>query len=131
MTALGLYFGLQRGQPSAAPPVPLPPPTVPAAQVQNALRAAFEKERRERFIPLCWEPAFRAEPAPAISRYTIQFAFNADGVEIGRAISELKNQPSRVDVATCLRQQPIGLKLDLGGQKLSLPAQWTLPLSFP
>jgi hypothetical protein len=112
--ALALYLALRPRGPRAPAPrgVPRAPVTEasPAladrvnADVQTALRA-----RIPHWIETCWTPAIAANPTPATSKYVFDLTVDAAGNEIARGISEVRDEPSRSDVGTCLRadREPI------------------------
>jgi hypothetical protein len=140
---LGLYFGLRRESPPAAPPastsgapvtssfpsgatsagLDAPPPKTDA---RAAAHLALEK-LKPTFTQKCWTPAIQQTSEPGTSTYTMQVSFDESGREVGRGISELRDQPSRSDVAQCLRQLPLSLKIPATGAAFSTE----LKLSFP
>jgi len=111
--------------PSAARPV-LPPRIIDQQKARTDASAALEAFRRK-MIETCWGPALARSAKPATSRYQVNFTFAGDGLEIARGISEVRDQPSRPDVAGCLRQQQIGLRIPAPGGAV----QFELPLAFP
>lgn len=139
--AVGAYLGLRGRAPEPAPaqpavtatatpslaPTAAPGPVPPSTRYTEAVKKALEAVKRDTFVPKCWKPAISRDPKPAQSSYTIEMTFNAEGIEIARAISELRAKESRPDVAECLRQQSIGMRIEPPGSSIAL----TLPLVFP
>jgi hypothetical protein len=64
---------------------------------------------------------------PATSKYLVRSTFDASGREIARGVSELRGEPSRADVARCLRELPLDLEPGPLGASVSLE----LDLAFP
>jgi hypothetical protein len=148
---LGLYFGLQRAPqqlppvahevgaaaPAPAPPVPpevAPVAAPPAAATGDVIQAAerhatmaLDAHKKTVFLAECWEPIVAREPAPGTSRYIFQSTFDAEGREFTRAISEVRDTASRPDVAQCLRQLPMTLRIPAPG----MIVQVNLELEFP
>ena len=128
----GLFFGLRSrpepapyGAPGAQAALPLPgpaappaPPLDPALVRRNGDAAAVGLKRR--MIERCWQPAVAKVPTPATSRYTMDSLFTAEGVEVSRGISEVREVPSRMDVAGCLRSLPLDLRIPPPGGKVRL-----------
>lgn len=146
--AIGLYLGLSQrpivldrelpSQPSSelatlGPAVEptAPTPTTPSPKVYEIagkqIELAINRAKTDLFVPKCWKPIVEAQPEPATSHYTINLTFNADGVEIARGISEIRDTDSRPDVANCLRMLPIGLTIP----PPHTPVAMTLALDFP
>jgi hypothetical protein len=123
--------------PRSAPPPPLalPPtvslaPTSPAelqATAEKAATAALLAEKKKTFLPKCWLPALQKEPRPAVAKYTLSMMFDAQGKEIGRALSEDRSA-LRSDVGRCLQDLPMGLQLE---PPPGAPVSVTIPLEFP
>ena len=124
LIAIALYLGLTRGPPPI-PPSSLPRSAAPDADTLRALtlQAAGQLEKqRAPMTGACWSGP--RDPA----RYDVQLAFDATGREIGRSILELRDQPSRSDVAACLRalvQVPIVIAPP------GTPVTLTIPLVLP
>ena len=134
---LGLFLGIRSIRTAGTPNVngpaamaagtrPPPPPPRDPAMVRGDAVAVLEQFRRH-MIESCWRPALAKSPKPATSFFVVNFTFAGDGLEIARGISEVRDQPSRPDVAACLRQQPIGLRIPAPGGAVQLE----LPLAFP
>ena len=102
-------------------------PSVPKGKSEVAAKEALASLKKRELGPKCWVPRVAAQPEPAESQYSIALSFDAAGIEVGRGISELRGRPSRADVARCLREQPLSLRIPPPGQPLSM----TLPLAFP
>lgn len=138
LVGLGLYLGLRARAPVAAPrpgpaaeAAPVPPPHLPSRDDPDRVRAdavaAVERFRQE-MLERCWRPALAQAPQPATSTYQLDVSFSGNGVESARGVSELREQPSRGDVARCLRDQPIGtLRIPPPGGLV----RYELPLRFP
>jgi hypothetical protein len=110
----GVYFGLAARAPaSVVPAATAPAPATPPAATKTAApdardlaaQVAAELARRKAWYATeCWAPALKADPSIATSRYRFMISLDAQGKENGRGISELRDAPSRPDVARCLRQ---------------------------
>lgn len=123
--AVALYLGLRARD---APPPQLPPPPVaPDRDTIRALtmQAAAQLEgQRARIDAACWPQTGSADPA----RYDVELAIAADGHELGRSVLELRNQPSRADVAACIRRLALPpMAIARPGQPVTL----TIPLVLP
>jgi hypothetical protein len=112
--ALALYLALRPRAGSA--PAPRAVPRVPVTIDSEALKARVSEDvqavlraRMPRWIETCWNPAVAANPTPATSKHTINITFDAEGNEIARGISDVRDEPSRDDVGACLRadREPI------------------------
>lgn len=79
-------------------------------RARDAAKAALLAEKKATFLARCWEPALKREPTPATSKYVFDLAFDPEGREVARGISELRGE-SRPDVGQCLREVPMGLRL--------------------
>jgi hypothetical protein len=104
-------------------------PAVPAevkTKVEERATKALEAERAT-FVKTCWEPAIKAKPTPATSKYIFNMTFDgATGKEIGRGISELRGE-SRPDVGQCLRGLAMGLVIQPPGANVNVDVTITLP----
>ena len=122
LVAIAIYFGLRSFGTAAPERFQLETlgvsatVTVDHREVSRAAQIAFEAYRLETLLEQCWEPLVAAEPEPGYSVYRVHMAFDAQGNEVVRGISELRDHPSRFDVADCLRQTPPHLKLSPIGQ---------------
>jgi hypothetical protein len=121
----GLYFGLRGGRgvdsaPAAPPPPPGPPPTFREHASENA-QQALEKYR----------PAIVAACAPALQQKMVigfSLAFNAEGKEVARGVSDDRAAPGSTAVADCIRDRfPMGLSIPPPG----VPLSFNLPLTLP
>ncbi len=105
----GLYFGL-RERNAAAPARHAEPgsatvaPKRDAAELQRSVETAFEARRLE-WKRACFDPIVAQVPAPATSTHSISISIDASGVEVLRAINDVRDS-TRLDVAACLREQP-------------------------
>ena len=130
--AAGVYFGLKakpdspasRTEPTAEASAAAPPASTPAqteetiAKVNENVRAALQREKAQTFIPKCWTPALAKTPEPSHSKVTFDMAFDPQGKEIARAVSEVRGE-SRTDVVQCLSKLPIGIKIPAPGVGVS------------
>jgi hypothetical protein len=148
----GLYFGLRpepaptrlegsppaasdRATPPSLPALPSPPVGMGLAPVPSEVQArtdrhaalALAAQKETVFLPRCWAPAVERSPVPATSRYAIHASFDAGGREVVRGVSELRDVDSRPDVAACLRDLPLDLRIPAPG----LPVQVELLLDLP
>jgi hypothetical protein len=142
LIAAALYFGLRHGPSSTASapavvasPAPPAPPALTAAATASepppsalaAIRAAMLAEKERVFKPKCWQPAIAKAPEPARSSYSISTSFDATGKEVMRGVSELRDVPSRPDVAQCLRGLPMGLTIPAPGQAVTTEVSIEFP----
>jgi hypothetical protein len=81
------------------------------AQAREQARMALQAHVDRDMLSPCWERLLAQEAGPVTSIYRIQLAFATDGREVGRAISEVREHPSRYDVVQCLRGFPPGLSI--------------------
>lgn len=151
----GLYFGLRDGTPASLPPTailastspapgtpptaaqanpPITPPATPAAPLDAEDRKRFEAEVNKAIAGLkpewkkkCWDPAVKATAEPKTSKYTLNLSFSAEGKTVGVGWSELRDVPSRADVAQCLRQELVSVTATPPGA----PTGVELPVEFP
>jgi hypothetical protein len=104
-------------------------PAIPSelrAKVEAQATKALE-EQRPTFLKTCWEPAVKANPTPAKSKYTFNMTFDgATGKELSRGISETRGE-SRGDVGQCLRGLPIGLTIEPPGTNVNIDISINLP----
>ena len=121
------------GEQAALPPQPgrfpvTPPAASPAIQTaaDQAAVSALSVEKKTNFVPKCWVPSVQKSATPANAKYRLEMMFGADGVEIGRGIHE-DRAATRDDVASCLRNMPIGLRISPPGA----PVLVSLALEFP
>jgi len=136
LIALGLFFGLRAGPRGGAPSTtagapaaaPVPQSAIPIApsaaapalqqaaqgasldQVRQHVVRALAVEKEKTLVPKCWQPLLAKTPSPARAKYTFNLAFDAQGKEIARAISEHR-EAERADVGQCLRGLPGGLTI--------------------
>lgn len=144
----GLYFGLAREpappppQPSATPAIHLasPSPTVPDRAPPPvatprpdgevaAVTAAAEKALaalKPRLVQTCWAPAVAKTPEPSKARWTWDVTFDTRGVEVARGISDVRGL-ERADVAECLRQQPLDLRVPPPSKTTRVSLEFELP----
>jgi hypothetical protein len=124
----GLYFGLRamRSGDPAPPPAATPPPPPPPSPVNrdhaydNALQAL------ERSRPAMLAACVRDGTPKMVIEFAL--AFNRDGKEVARGISDDHNVPASTAVADCIRDRfPIALSIPPPGLSLS----FNLPLSLP
>lgn len=99
----------------------------PAAIEQSAAKG-LAREKKARFVDTCWKPALAKVATPATSVYSVHLSFDPEGKEVARGVSEVRGKDSRQDVARCLREQPLGIKLDTPPGRT---AQVDLELTFP
>jgi hypothetical protein len=122
----------------SAPPSDSLPPSDPFAVAARPARAAtpdqrasvarvLDVARRGRFTQKCWAPMVARSAEPSTSKYVVRSTFDEAGREAARGISELRGEPSRPDVARCLRELP----LDIEVGPLGLPVSVELELAFP
>lgn len=104
-----------------------------AVRGDRALKARVTKDAtralealRSNLVKTCWAPAARKQPQPPKALYLYNMSFSAEGVELGRGISEIRGK-SRADVANCLRRQRLGLKIPPPGRVVSVTVPLTLP----
>jgi hypothetical protein len=92
-----------------------------AKQAAKALEA-----EREELVKACWEPAVKASPEPPKAKYIYNVSFDADGKEIARGVSETREM-SRSDVAQCLRDRPLSLRIPPPGVNVGVDVTFILP----
>jgi len=149
LIAVAVYLGLSgRGDgretttPEASAPAPgnaeparsrRPPDDRPVvrkasqAEIEDLTREAFERAR-PLMLERCWNPTVTANPEPATSKYSVDVTFDGTtGRAIALGISELRGEPSRPDVAQCLRELPMDQAIDPPGEN----ARVQLTLAFP
>ena len=109
----GLYLGLRaRAVTPPGPAIPTPssgsaPAPAPAranADVEREIRAAFDAVRAS-WKATCFDPMIARTPSPPTSTHELNVSVDATGLEILRAINDVRGQ-TRADVAACLRDQP-------------------------
>lgn len=95
---------------------------------QKVARHATEalEAKRKDLVKECWAPAAKANPEPALARYSFNVTFDAEGTEIARGISDVRGF-ERPDVGQCLRQQPLGLRIPPPGVSVMVDVPFTLP----
>lgn len=149
----GLYFGLRASAPGAVQgaPAPLlvsppglasgasPPAVAPAAtaagpgldevrrRVEQAAKDAIEAEKKTKYIPQCWEPLIRANPAPPTSKHFFSLGFDAEGRENVRGLNDIRGE-SRTDVSLCVQRIPMGIRIT---PPPGVPMNVDVPLEFP
>jgi len=132
-----LYLGLRSPPPPPAPSLPAsaivpaaPAPTEAAApisheQVEAQAAKALDAQKptlRER----CWDPAHKKKPTLPKAEFVFEMVFDGKtGQEIARGIREAQGTPP--DVAICLRDQPMGLRIDPPGKSVKVEIPFTLP----
>lgn len=153
----GLYFGLRArpapapsvasapaavapppaaSAPAASPP-PMPPipgmgfvpPSVPAelqAKAEADARDAVARYKKDVLVPQCWLPAVKARPDPPRVQVTMSLAFGLDGAQIGLGLMETRGA-TREDVISCIRSQPMSLRIPPPG----VPVNLLVPLELP
>ena len=105
--------------------MPAVPPEL-RAKVEASAAKAFEAERAK-FKETCWDPAVKAAPEPATSKFVFNVTFDGrTGREISRGVNELR-QESRSDVAQCLRGLPMGVVIEPVGVNVNVDVPITLP----
>lgn len=156
LVGAGLYFGLRARPPAAGLPPPAAStlstgapapfagadaqPSIPAAAAPGAAAAppaTPEKVRadamaaleglKRRALDTCWRPALSREPEPSRSSYMVDVTFAADGTTLAMGLSELRERPSRADVAQCVRTSGVALRIPPPGAGFRIE----LPLEFP
>ncbi|GMV44597.1 MAG: hypothetical protein AMXMBFR64_63130 [Myxococcales bacterium] len=115
--------------PVVAGDLPGPPPASPEVQsaVLSAAVEALGDLKADDMVPRCWVPSLAAAPEPARSTYSVQITFDAEGREIARGVSELRDTDSRSDVANCIGRSVLTLRVPPPGQTVSV----VVPLHFP
>lgn len=110
--AVALYLALRPPAPVRPPPRPVPamPVVRSEREVTSDVTAALVANLPA-WRAACWDPAIAITPEPATSRYTFDLTIGPDGREVARGISELRDEPSRADVARCLRALPDRLQV--------------------
>lgn len=130
MLAASLLFVACDRTEAPAPPAPAPsaspsPARLSAADVKRLrqhLQAALLAEKPG-FVKRC----YRAEPAgPPQVKLVFDVLFDAEGREIGRGVREVRGM-DRAEVASCIRQEPLGLRIPAPGRQLSLQVAILLP----
>jgi hypothetical protein len=123
--AAALYFGLrERAAPATAAhdvQRALPPDRDVVSALTMQAAGQLEAERAQ-IVAACWTGP--RDP----QRYDVQIAVGADGREIGRSVSEVRDAPSRPDIAACVRRQnfpPIAIAPP------GTPLTITIPLVLP
>jgi hypothetical protein len=100
----------------------------PASPSQRrSVEATLTTAKTASFRPRCWDPLVARSPSPATSRYRVRSVFDAAGRERSRGVSELRGEPSRPDVARCLRELPLDLEAGPLGDVVAVE----LDLAFP
>lgn len=123
LVAIAVYFGLANGQLSSEPDAEamVGSSTLVQEQILNhgitgqareQARRSLQDDLQRDMLELCWSKLQAIEPEPSTSVYQIQLAFSEAGREMGRSISQVREKPSRYDVAECLRTLPLGLTVD-------------------
>jgi len=124
LVAFAVYFGLVNSQRSfEMDPRAMTGSSTPAQEEMQTQTTTVEKAREQArqslqdklqpdMLELCWNKLRAIEPEPRTSTYHVQLAFSKEGLETGRAISQVREKPSRYDVAECLRTLPLGLSID-------------------
>jgi hypothetical protein len=98
--AAALYLGLRtrnapQSQVRGTSPTPPDHDVIRALEMQAAVQLEAE---RAHMVDACWS----GPRTP--SRYDFEIAIDARGNEVGRSLSEVRDQPSRPDVAACVRK---------------------------
>lgn len=110
----------------ASPQSPTPAATADQAAAEKAALAALASVKKDTLTPRCWEPALKKAPEPAKAKFKLDVSFDAQGKQIMSGLHELREAP-RLDVAACLRENPITLSIPAPGAVVRLE----LPLDFP
>ncbi len=121
-----------RGEAPSPPAVAVAPALVGPEKAaspsqRRVVEVAMEEAKVAQFRPRCWDPIVARAASPAASRYRMRFVFDAAGRERSRGVSELRGEPSRPDVARCLRDLPLGLEVGPLGEVVAVE----LELAFP
>lgn len=147
LIALGLYFGLAarpvaptaqpepgaltsaKAEPGALTSAKAEPSTVPKPIDPSVTEAAAQQALdalKPTLIEACWKPALAANPEPAEARWTYDVTFDTKGVAIARGISDVRGM-ERGDVASCLRTQPMRLRVPPPPVNTRVTLQLSLP----
>lgn len=110
---------------AAAPAAPAGPTDELKQKVIKQVTEALEGQRKD-LVKECWAPAAKANPEPALARYSFNVTFNAEGTEIARGISDVRGF-ERPDVGQCLRQRSLGLRIPPPGVNVMVDVPFTLP----
>jgi hypothetical protein len=153
LIAGGLFFGL-RGRDPAPPGAPavslhssppaelpavlapeapvLPPgprgapsPALDRAAVVEAAAKALERARAA-VVASCVAPSLAKKPAPPQVKLVFSVAFDAEGKQIGRGISE-DRATSRPEVTQCVTDKLPALQIPPPGAPVQVDVPWTLP----
>jgi hypothetical protein len=127
------YFASRSAPPQPAPLVADPGtarvhstarPVDPALPARAAAKALFAAKHE--FAAKCWTPLLAAQPEPPRTQHRVRVTFDGTGTEIRRQIEDVAGA-TRADVARCLRELPLELRIAAFGQ----PATVSVMLSFP
>lgn len=124
--------------PSSTPTTqPLPPQPAQAAPAPNVDPAAQKQAEADAIKAIaglkttwtksCWESALKTKAEPKTSTYRLNLALTPEGKLVGIGWSEVREAPSRPDVAQCLRQERFTFSVSPPGSSLSLD----IPVEFP
>ena len=120
---LALWLTLHREPPPAAPiPTAAAPPDADTLRALTIQAAGQLEKQRAPMTGAC----LRGERTP--TRYDLQLAFDPAGHEIGRSLLELRDPPSRPDIAACLRALTLP-PIVIGPP--GTPVTLTIPLVLP
>ncbi|MFO0547394.1 MAG: hypothetical protein U0271_03345 [Polyangiaceae bacterium] len=115
--------------------VPAPPPSTTAPLVSSAtrskaerdLRAAAEEFRTKWIKAKCWDPIVAKTPEPKISTYHLSLSVDANGNEVAHGLGEVRDKPSRQDVAACARNLQWRASVPAPGEPLTIEFDLELP----
>ena len=138
LIAVAVYLGLrsspaQRTDRAPTPQVAGDAPASAASEPVNASPALVQQQAEAALAALkptwratCWDPAAAAQPEPARARYTLDVSFDAAGRQVTFGLSETR-EFSRADVAQCLRDQPMSLRIPSPGAPMRVTLAFELP----
>lgn len=111
----------------AVAPALVGPEKAASPSQRRVVEVALAEAKLAQFRPRCWDPIVARSPSPSSSRYRVRSVFDAAGRERSRGVSELRGEPSRPDVARCLRELPLDLEVGPLGDVVAVE----LDLAFP
>ena len=99
--------------------------TTTEADVEARIVAALVTEKPV-FVDRCWRPLTAKAPQPSTSTFDFAIAVNPEGREVMRAVGERQQEPSRADVAECLRGLDVRITTAPPGRYVSVK----VPVTF-
>ncbi|NUP08468.1 MAG: hypothetical protein HOW73_20655 [Polyangiaceae bacterium] len=94
-------------------------------QVERDALAALERQRKV-IVDACFSPALAKKPEPSPIKLRFNYAFGADGKQLGRGVA-IDRGNSRSDVTNCILEKLPAISIPAPGSVVTVDVPWTLP----